>query len=418
MRGVSLQKVGPSLANQIDFRFYGNYGKLAEVVPPGDPTILRAFDAWDETNWRLSPRGLIHYQRFPEEEEHVKLPESEDVIRKWFQRQGYEVVESGAGKVARQISRQFSNGRAIGVLADEQVIRILERLEKGECTKDEIRARLGQLKLQLATGELQNILNKLVRHRAVQFGLSVKCPVCGRSRWYRVDQLHYTIECAWCFAEFSFAAQGGKETKWAYKLEGPFTLGERAQGALSVLATYSFFTSGTSRYAVTPTLSIGLTKDGVCHELDFGAFVRDTDVIGIEDTKKIFGECKSFNDFVEVDIKRMKYFLEHFSDGVILFSTLKNTLSQKEAELIKGLASTQTDNNNYPLPRILILTDSELLSDFPPPYCWSTEQRAKVPHYVHRDLMELCDATCRLYLDLDPYFERVMKLRKAAIEAP
>ena len=126
MRGVDLKKVGPSIANQIDFRFYSNHGKLAEVVPSGDSSLLRAFNAFDDTSWRLSPRGLIHYSRYPVEEENIKLPESDDIIKKWFQSRGYAVVESGSGKIARQIFKLVSNGDALSLLSEEPVVRILE----------------------------------------------------------------------------------------------------------------------------------------------------------------------------------------------------------------------------------------------------------------------------------------------------
>ena len=75
MRGVDLKKVGPSIANQIDFRFYSNHGKLAEVVPSGDSSLLRAFNAFDDfLSWRLSPRGLIHYSRYPGRRRKHKAP--------------------------------------------------------------------------------------------------------------------------------------------------------------------------------------------------------------------------------------------------------------------------------------------------------------------------------------------------------
>ena len=176
-------------------------------------------------------------------------------------------------------------------------------------------------------------------------------------------------------------------------------------------ATYGFFTGVGSHYAVTPTLSIGVSKDramlraGLCRICERHGHHRDR-------RHETLGECKSFNDFAEIDIRRMKNVVERFPDGVILFSTLKKELSPKEVSLLLDVAAMPTGNRIYPLPRLLVLTGHELMNHNPPPYCWSSQQKAKVPQYVGRDLMELCDATGLLYLDLEPYHNRVTKARK------
>ena len=80
-------------------------------------------------------------------------------------------MESGSGKIARRIFKLVSNGDALSLLSEEPVVRILERLEKGECSFSELGAYLGQLRLMPPDGELQRLLSSLVRYRVVQFGL-------------------------------------------------------------------------------------------------------------------------------------------------------------------------------------------------------------------------------------------------------
>ena len=184
-------------------------------------------------------------------------------------------------------------------------------------------------------GELQRLLSSLVRYRVVQFGLSLKCPVCRRSIKVapcRPAYLHHGVSVVFVGVSVSGAWRriGGKvgiQVGWSL-------FHRRARRGRPICPRdvwfLSLLTGVGSHYAVTPTLSIGVSKDGQCFELDFVAFVRDTDIIGIEDTKELFGECKSFNDFAEIDIRRMKNVVERFSpDGVILFSTLKKSCHQK-----------------------------------------------------------------------------------------
>ena len=104
--------------------------------------------------------------------------------------------------------------------------------------------------------------------------------------------------------------------------------------------------------------------------------------------------------FKAKDFERMKYLAKTFSRRRISISTLRKSLSPQE---IKGIASIAKQGRRYwkperPINPVMILTGTELLSDFGPPYCWEDSQKKKFDRVA--GLLDICDTTQQIYLNL------------------
>ena len=63
----------------------------------------------------------------------------------------------------------------------------------------------------------------------------------------------------------------------------------------------------------------------------------------------------------------------------------------------------------HPFNPTLIITGTELFSNQEPPYCWEglggLHARFANEHYLLRDLIQICDVTQQLYLDMKSRFD-------------
>jgi hypothetical protein len=134
----------------------------------------------------------------------------------------------------------------------------------------------------------------------------------------------------------------------------------------------------------------------------------------------MFGECKTYGQFANKDFERMRYLAQNFPGAVLVFSTLRKSLTPKE---ISGIAKIAKAGRKYrkaehPTNPVLILTGTELLSWEGPPYCWDELLRKKFDRSQGR--VEFCNATQQIYLDLSSWHAdwqkkwEEMRQRKAA----
>ena len=96
----------------------------------------------------------------------------------------------------------------------------------------------------------------------------------------------------------------------------------------------------------------------------------------------------------------MRYLAEAFPGAVLVFSTLRKSLTLKEVEGITRIARAgrkhwKTERSINP---VLILTATELLNRPGPPYCWEDSTKKKFERIF--GLLSVCDATQQIYLGL------------------
>lgn len=402
----------PRFANEISMRFYGNErDPLAEVIPEGGPDLASSFGAIGWNEWRVGGKGLVYLSHYSNSNIRLKLPLAEPVFNSWMKSQTWDVTLSPTGRIAKQMLKQVGGVWGISFLAKPRLIHLLERMAEGKT-----------LNKQVVLGEMQRIANEqkfsadpgyfikmLTERDIIRLGLEVQCPTCQQYSWHAINNLDYSISCEKCLQEFTLPTHSPGELKWAYRAHGPFSLPKKAYGVYAVLLTLRFF-SKVLEGATSPLLSFTAKHSNKNLEADLGIFYQKM-IYGREKRELIFAECKTYNLFENIDIDRMKTLAKSFPGAVIVFSTLRNHLTEKEKKLIRPLANNGRrywrDNKSY--NPILVLTGTELFSGRSINEAWKNKggrhnEFASTHHYI-ADLLPLCDLTQQLYLGMSSWHE-------------
>jgi hypothetical protein len=400
----------PRCANEISFRFYGKREYLAEVFPKtAGKKFLRAISEIGSIGeWRVGRNGLVKLVKY-EFTNTRSVPTAEGVFFAWLSDLGWTPRLSPPGMLAKQLYRK--TGGYPGMLADEKVLGLLEHMNGGTVRRDgsptdenvvnqERDLEVGEVKSRLRRDMLEGRLHdSLVSMGAFNMGLRVRCTDCQRQSWFPLESVRATFTCPKCLTTFPAIGNLGG-SKWCYKTAGPFSVPRYAEGAYGVLLSLQRFSDHKLRMRVTPVMSFAAEAPGKKElEADFALFWQQT-IFGEETNGLLFGECKSYGLFEKKDYGRMRYLAKMFPGAVLVFSTLRKTLSRKEiAEIAKiAKAGRKYWKAEQPVNAVLILTGTELFADVPPPYCWDDATKKRFEH-VH-GFLDLCDATQQLYLNL------------------
>ena len=152
------------------------------------------------------------------------------------------------------------------------------------------------------------------------------------------------------------------------------------------------------------------TKEEQPLEADFGIFLSEGRIDEIKTPLVIFGECKSFNEFTYADVNRMRRLADKFPGAVIIFCTLRETLTNREKKIIAKLARRGRKHfkSEQWINPVLILTGIELFSDFEPPSCY---EKRGAPYetfasnwHIRDGIQNLCDATQQMHLGIESYW--------------
>ena len=262
--------------------------------------------------------------------------------------------------------------------------------------------------------EAESIRQRLVEAKAFQLGMEIRCPICTQSSWYSVERANYELQCPKCLEQFSFPL-ASKEVKWSYRTLGTFSLPNQSHGAYTVLLTLRFFSHvSLSRRATTPLMSFTAEGErGQSIEADLALLFQDPEYQGLK-TELIFAECKTFNAFQEEDKDRMVNLGAAFRGAVLVFATLKESLSDEEKCLLRSVVDRfyKDRKNNHPLNPVLILTGTELFSESSLLNSWKETEgiRAQVAHIsTPINLLELCDLTQYIYLDMNLWDPKLLE---------
>jgi len=270
---------------------------------------------------------------------------------------------------------------------------------------------------ELPVGTVKNLLDGskkssfrydyFIERGVFKLGWKTKCPNCQRSTWFALPTLRESMECPKCLT--SFTAAGNIEQSgngWYYRTAGPFSVPNYADGAFAVLLTLDAL--GDRMFSSLRTTSVpsfvATSPEKPNLEADLAMFWKDSlhgeDVEGL-----LFGECKTYGLFEVKDFKRMQYLANSFPGAILVFSTLRESLTKREITALTRLtkAGRKYWKSERPINPVLILTGNELLTAKRPPYCWEESMRKRFSH-MH-DLLSLCDATQQIYLRLPSWFE-------------
>lgn len=401
--------------NEFDLRLYGADEHLAEVYPKVEGNQLLhaiAGNTGGFDDWRVGRHGLVRIVHGVLGESR-KAPESEKIFFAWLKDRGWDAKLSSPGILAKQIYKRL--GGVVGMLADKDVLALIEHMNggtvsRGGAHKDdrvvaEREASVVEVKRKLNANRYEWFVQKGI----FKLGLQTKCPNCQRNSWFGMATLKEEFECPKCLNSFRAAGnidQGRSGTGWFYRTAGPFSVPNFADGAFSVLLTLEALAGRTaSLRRSTSVPSFEATAPGkVALEADLAMFWQDgsygENIAGI-----LFGECKSYGLFKTKDFQRMRYLAETFPGAILVFSTLRDSLTKEEIVALTRLAKFGRKywKAERPVNPVLILTGAELLTWERPPRCWNEELQKRFKN-VH-SLMEHCNASQQIYLGLPSWHE-------------
>ena len=400
----------PRCANEIGFRFYGKREYLAEVFPKdGGKNLQHAISELGSVGeWRVGRNGLVKLVTY-EFTSTRSVPTAEEVFFAWLSDRGWHPKLSPPGMLAKQLYRK--TGGYPGLLADEKMLGLLEHMNGGTVRRDgsptdedvvhqERDLEVGEVKSRLRRDMLEGRLHdSLVSMGAFKMGLRVRCIECQRQSWFALESIRETFTCPKCLTAFPAIGNLG-DSRWCYKTAGPFSVPRYGEGAYAVLLALQLFGDHKLSMRVTPVMSFEAEAPGKKQlEADFGLFWQQT-LFGEQTSGLIFGECKSYGKFEKKDHDRMRYLAKTFPGTVLVFSTLRKTLASTEITEIRKIAKAGRKywKAERPINPVLVLTGTELFDHVAPPYCWDDTTKKRFEH-VH-GLLDLCDATQQLYLDL------------------
>lgn len=399
-------------ANEFDLRLYGAEEHLAEVYPKitGDH-LASAISGMSGLSgqWRIGRHGLVKLVQHSFIQSHT-VPSSEAIIFAWLEDLGWKAELSTPGILAKQIFKRLRGNSRL--LADKAVLGLLEHMNGGAVSKNGMPMDASRLTAarEVSVGEVKRRLKNptlydtFLQSGVFKLGLRTQCPTCQRNTWFAMSALNESLECPKCLTYFPAAGNIDQSSGgWYYRTAGPFSVANYADGAHAVLLTIAALSDRMhTGLRTTSVPSFTATSPGKFNmEADFAMFWRDS-VYGEQSEGLLFGECKTYGKFEAKDIDRMRMLAETFPGAILVFSTLREALTAKEIVSIGKLA--KFGRKHWKAERsinpVLILTGTELLHWKGPPYCWTEALRARFPNAY--GLLNLCDATQQLYLNLPP----------------
>lgn len=373
-----------------------------------------------------------------------KIPTNFKVFEAWFREKGYEIELSGAGQILLKIIDSVGGIQGVRTFQDEEIIILLNEMshsavemvieESGEQSKKtKVRAKTVNVKTWrgLLT-KINNNSNKvgerhllnLINYKILKGGILLQCPGCAQHTWYSLDDLSDKVICERCLEKFDFPiVRPVSKENWHLRTIGPFSIEDYAQGGYCVALSLRFFGDlGMSNDMTWIPSFLIENKNNNQIEVDFGIFLSQDPFDEIKRPIAIFGECKSFNIFKKEDVTHMKEIADNFPGSVIVFCTLRSSLTNPEKKLIAKLA--RRGRNHYKADQwrnpILILTGIELFSIFGPPSCWENKGdsfKAFVKNWrVREEIQELCEVTQQLHLGIESYWEWYEQKRKKKLK--
>jgi hypothetical protein len=267
----------------------------------------------------------------------------------------------------------------------------------------------------------------------MRVGLSLTCPHCAKENWYSLTDVDYEVTCERCLNRFSFPQAGIKfnESDWRFRVSGPFSVPQYADGAYATVLTLRLF-NNTLNFDRTPTTfatGLDIVSGTSKFEIDFAGWYTEGKKFWINPSPVfVFGETKSFGSevFKERDVQRLKGLAEKFPGSYVVFSAMKSQLADIEKSRIRKFAEwgRVPQKNGEPRAMVIVLTGIELFADYRLKQSWEKlggPHAAIVAHAsVHLDdLWTLAESTQRLYLGMPTYWDWYQRrLRKRKVKVP
>lgn len=439
--GVALRfsTLAPSFADR-----YGNNHRWVNVVQFDDwkgeiattfPCNVRegkfpSFGNFAEEEY-FGTEGYVAFMRYKESTEHWRLMTGSEAFEQWFKSRGISVRASPSGRSTQQIIQAFDGFWGVRSIANEGVIRLLNEMARSLSKS----AHIGEFKNRVkAAGQgdiwREKSFETLVKRRAVQLGLEIRCAKCDGWTWFSLAQIDYKVTCDRCLKEYEFPVHdpaNSRHARWAYRVVGPFALADYAVGGYAAALAIRLFADLIGGRDTDVSWSAGRIlklPDDQEIEADFVLWYQRKELLGLRySTDTVFGEVKSWGSkgtlevkdvFEEQDVARMKRLAEEFPGSILVFATLREgtQLAPAEIKRLRKLAEwgRHREKRRSRAP-VIVLTATELFSSYDLGMTWKNkggkhkEFADAPPHFDPTNLRRLAEATQQLYLKMPTYWE-------------
>lgn len=385
----------------------------------------------------VSREGIVFLQQYRDNREYVETYRQQDAILGWLSERGVKARPSDAGRNAQEIIRSVGGLRRASILANLATIQLLDKMAKTirETASGEIEqypdrtASVGEWKALCAQREKVGLLPKVsINHftdaNIIRLGITLTCPHCSNQNWYGLGAIDYTNTCERCLKTYQFpqGAIAFNSSDWRYRVIGPFSKPNFAQGGYSTVLTLRCLRHLLhSEAALTYSTGVEIDIRGAQSEVDFVAWYQEGQKFWADpEPELVFGESKSLgaNVFHQRDVDRLRALVEEFPGSYLIFSVLKPALGTDEKVRIRTFAEwgRVPSKNGEPRASIIVLTSNELFASWHIDSEWKKiggkhAQLVKHPSVATDDLRTLSDITQQLYLDMSPYWDWYSKRR-------
>jgi len=412
-------------ANVVNLRDWSHNDQIATVFPcnyknPSFPQFRLGREHLLPTT-----EGMVFFPEFKDMPEHWHLTDGTTAFNTWFKNNKITAIPSDAGRATQQIIQTLGGFWGVRCLAHKGIVELLHEMSKKPITRS---VHVMEFKNKIHNAVNSDIwrdrnFETLVKRKAVELGLEVKCSRCNSWSWYSVKQLDYSLTCDLCLKQFDFPItepSNSKYSKWAYRVIGPFALPDYARGGYAAALAIRFFADVIGKMdssKVTWSSGQELTlATGKKPEADFILWNQRKQMFGTDyPTEVVFGEAKSFarDAFEESDVSKMKLLAESFSGSILVFATMKETedFSQEEIKRLRKLAAWGREydkERKQTRAPVIILTGLELFTAHYLHVAWKEKggkhKELIEPAWVRTDnIRVLADLTQQLYLGMPSY---------------
>jgi hypothetical protein len=414
--------------NVLELNKYGTNDTIAVALPQTLSDNSRRGMRIGETTI-ISREGFVLPQRYKEHGEYFRLLTGEQAVIGWLKSQGVEAEPSDPGRIADQILVSVGGFWGTGLIADRDTIKLLDEMSKSvrryvDGTLEEFPDRSIEVKRwkdliarrsKARAFGYAPTLDGFVRAKVLRLGLVLECPNCRKKNWFGIEGLRELVTCERCLKEYAFP-QGSlafDRTPWHYRVLGPFSVPNYAEGAYASVLALNAFARGLGSDRANITYATGLQfRMGTENpfEVDFTFWYQRRKTFDLqEEPLLVFGEAKSFatESFKEGDVARMRKLAERFPGAFLVFATLKDDLTDVEKTGIGDFAKWGRERlaDGRPRAPVIVLTGTELFASWQIEHAWKDlgGERANFvqPARVRIDnLWTLADITQQVYLGL------------------
>ena len=416
--------------------------QIATVFPCNykNPSVPKFQPEFLQTQQFLLPttEGIVIFPYRENFSELWNLVDGTTAFNQWLNDNSVSAIRSDAGSTTEQIIQTLGDlGQGVFCLTYKGVVELLDKMSNRFTKSFHYEKFQRKICDAVDREELKDrIFETLVKQKAVELGLELKCGECSKWSWYSVNQLDYALICNFCFKQFNFHIidpTDKKHSKWAYRVVGPFALPDHAQGGYAASLAIRFFTDiigGFDQAGVTwsSAQELKLNTDKKV-EVDFMLWYRrrkkiygteltffgdGLPIFGLDrPTEKVFGEAKTSRRFSKTDVNNMKLLAKKFPESILVFATMREKLFPSEIKRIKELAEWGREydpERRQTRAPVIVLTETELFTAGSLTTSWKSkggkhEDMAKQISQGESNLRILANFTQHLYLDMEmlPY---------------